>query len=181
MSTAAQRYAQALFQLAQANGQLSALAQPLAHLQAVVPQLAGSLAIPRLTPPQRRQLALSLAQAVQAPPLLANTLRLMADNRRLELLPDMLAHLQSLMDAANGTARLQIETAHPLSPQQRAQLEQVLAPLAGASKIELVETMQPRLMAGVRAFVNGQVWDASLRGRLARLQASLSQAIKITH
>ena len=180
MSTAAQRYAQALFELAQAGGQLPALIQPMAQLQAVLPQVAKSLANPRLSAAQRRQLAHTLATAVQAPAVLANTLKLMADNRRLGLLPDVLQHLQALTDAASGTARIRVETAQPLTPEQRTQLAEILAPLAKAKQIELAETVQPRLLAGVRAFVNGQVWDASLRGRLTRLQTSLRQAFKAT-
>lgn len=179
--SAANRYALALFQLAEQTGQLLALATPVAQLLAVLPSVATTLNNPRLTPAQRTALATALASAVQAPTLLTNTLQVLAANRRLALLPEVLTHLQSLLDAAQGTSRVRVETATDLTDAQRTKLATLLSRLADTPHVTLEDTVQPRLLGGFRAFVNGQVWDASVQGGLARLQNTLRQAFKTTH
>jgi F-type H+-transporting ATPase subunit delta len=187
--SAANRYALALFQLAEQAGQLLVLATPVAQLRAVLPSIAATLHNPRLTPAQRTAVATALAGAVQAPTLLANTLQVLAANRRLALLPEVLTHLQSLLDAAQGTSRVRVETATALTDAQRTKLANLLstllATLAGtkqaAKHVVLEDTVQPRLLGGFRAFVNGHVWDASVQGGLTRLHSHLRQAFKTTH
>lgn len=179
--SAANRYALALFQLAEQAGKLLDFAKPVAELLAVLPSVATTLHNPRLTPAQRTALATALAAAVQAPTLLANTLQVLAANRRLALLPDVLTHLQSLLDAAQGTSRVRVESATELTEAQRVKLATLLTTLAGTKQVVLQDTVQPRLLGGFRAFVNGQVWDASVQGGLARLQSSLREAFKTTH
>ena len=179
--SAANRYALALFQLAEQAGQLLVLATPVAQLRAVLPSIAATLHNPRLTPAQRTAVATALAGAVQAPTLLANTLQVLAANRRLALLPDVLAHLQSLLDADQGTSRVRVETATALTDAQRTKLATLLATLAGTKQVTLEDTVQPCLLGGFRAFVNGHVWDASVQGGLTRLHSHLRQAFKTTH
>jgi F-type H+-transporting ATPase subunit delta len=191
--SAANRYALALFQLAEQAGQLLVLATPVAQLRAVLPSIATTLHNPRLTPAQRTAVATALAGAVQAPTLLANTLQVLAANRRLALLPEVLAHLQSLLDAAQGTSRVRVETATALTDVQRTKLANLLSTLLttladnkqvakqAAKHVVLEDTVQPRLLGGFRTFVNGHVWDASVQGGLTRLHSHLRQAFKTTH
>ncbi len=191
--SAANRYALALFQLAEQAGQLLVLAAPVAQLRAVLPSIATTLHNPRLTPAQRTAVATALAGAVQAPTLLANTLQVLAANRRLALLPEVLAHLQSLLDAAQGTSRVRVETATALTDVQRTKLANLLSTLLTtladnkqvakqvAKQVVLEDTVQPCLLGGFRAFVNGHVWDASVQGGLTRLHSHLRQAFKTTH
>ena len=50
-----------------------------------------------------------------------------------------------------------------------------------AKHVVLEDTVQPCLLGGFRAFVNGHVWDASVQGGLTRLHSHLHQAFKTTH
>jgi F-type H+-transporting ATPase subunit delta len=179
--SAANRYALALFQLAEQAGKTLELTTPVAELLAVVRNFAAIIHNPRLTPQQRAAVATALATAVQAPALLANTLQVLAANRRLGLLPEVLTHLQTLLDAARGTTRVRVETATELTDAQRSKLAALLTTLAGTTQVALEDAVQPRLLGGFRAFVNGQVWDASVQGGLNRLQSRLREAFKTTH
>lgn len=177
--SAAIRYAKALFQLAEAAKQTQAVMQAAEVLQAAVTDesVTHGLANPRLSPAQRKQLAQALAKAVKAPQLLADTLGLLAAHNRLELLPATLQQLQTLADAANGTARVKVESAHPLDESQRKQITELVKKSLNSKTVVVEETVDATLIGGFRAFFGGQVWDVSLSGGLARLKNRFRQSL----
>ncbi|MBI1308309.1 MAG: ATP synthase F1 subunit delta [Proteobacteria bacterium] len=178
MSTAALRYAKALFELAQTHKQLPALTSPVSALAAALADatIAAALTNPRLEPSQRSKLATAMARAVAAPALLANTLNLLASNNRLALLPDVLQAFQSLADAAAGLARVQLQTATAFTPEQLTTLKSLIKAQLKATSVEVEQSLQPGLIGGFRALYGGQVWDASVSGQLARLKTRLQMA-----
>lgn len=177
--TAANRYAKALFALSAEQKQQAAVATAVQALAGAVKDeaVAAALANPRLTPAQRTQLAASMAKAVKAPALLANTLGVLAANNRIALIPAVLEQFLSLADAQNGITRVEVTTATPLTDAQRTKISKLIQDHAKSSGVHLNETLDASLKGGFRAFFNGQVWDASLSGRLASLGIRLRAAI----
>jgi F-type H+-transporting ATPase subunit delta len=176
--TVARRYALAALGLAQAEKQpLPALANTVALLAEAVatPALAVALKNPRLTPVQRKQLANTMAKAVQAPKTLGNLLQLLAAKRRLEILPDVLAALQAEIAAQAGIAEATVHTAKALTDTQKISLKMQIRTHAKAKDVRVVEIVKPELLGGFRAFFGGLVWDASVLGGLNRLKAALKQ------
>ena len=177
--TAANRYAEALYSLAEEGKQQSAVAQGMNELAAAVTDstVATTLANPLLTAAQRTELASSMAKATKAPSTLANTLGLLAVNNRLSILPAIIAAYQKLNDAATGITHVQLSTAAPLTDAQRTKISALIKQHANATDIRLEETLDTSLKGGFRAFFNGKVWDASLSGSIARLGTRLKAAV----
>lgn len=175
--TAAIRYAKALYELAEVHKSVAAIAAPAAALNEALadPTVIAALNNPRLAPSDRSALAKSMAKAVNAPALLANTLNLLAANNRLPLLPGVLTSFQSMADESAGLIRAQVQTAVELTPEQQKTLAAKLKTFTGAKEISLTQTTQPSLIGGFRALFAGQVWDTSLSGSLARLKSQLTQ------
>ncbi len=173
------RYASALFELAAQNNQQQAVSSAVVSLAAALEDASvkASLANPRLTPAQRKSLAGVMAKAVKAPTMLANTLGVLAANNRLDQLAQVLAAYRELADAASGITLVKLASAEPLTDAQRTRLTDLLKKHTATAGIRLEETLDPTLKGGFRAFWNGKVWDASLSGAVARLSASLKQAV----
>lgn len=180
--TAATRYAKALFELASAHKQLAALSAPVATLAEAVaePSITRALHNPKLSDSQRATFAKTLASSVKAPALLANTLGLLAQNNRLALLPETLNAFIALAEAEAGITHITVQSAQPLSAEQREQLKKFVMKEAKSNGVQFTETEMPELIAGFRAFFNGKVWDTSLSGGLARLKASLTQRLQLS-
>lgn len=177
--TAASRYANALFAIAQdakAQQDVATAATALAGAVADA-SIAAALSNPRLTLAQRKQLATSMAKAVKAPVALHNTLGVLAANNRLSILGDILAGYLVLNDAASGVTHVQLTTAAPLTEAQRTKLAGLLQKHTKSTSIRLEETVDASLKGGFRAFFGGKVWDASLSGQLGRISTRLRSAI----
>jgi len=84
----------------------------------------------------------------------------------------ILSHFHHLLklDAQCRTAR--VESPVPLSPAQRAGVTANLKTLYGAG-LSFTFAENPALLGGLRIKVGSDVYDGTIRGRLARLAASL--------
>lgn len=173
----ARRYARALLYVAsQGEGQgvlalrdeLRAFAQQLdGH-----PQLRRALAHPTLAAERKRRLALALADAAKATPLLKRLLELLSSRGRLSLLPDVAEAYAELANAARGVVAAEVASAVPLAAGQAQALERALK--GNAASVELRTRVEPALVGGlvVRAF--GRTYDGSVRERLAALRRRLA-------
>jgi F-type H+-transporting ATPase subunit delta len=80
----------------------------------------------------------------------------------------VLAHFLRLvrLDAARWAAR--VDTAAPLEPAARTAVEAMLVDRYG-TRVETVFAVDPALIGGMRVRVGGDVYDGSIRGRLAAI------------
>jgi len=74
------------------------------------------------------------------------------------------------LEIARRTAR--VESATNLAPQLQSQVQSDLTRKYGPG-LDFVFSQNPALLAGLRVQVGGDVYDGSVQGRLAALQASL--------
>jgi len=85
---------------------------------------------------------------------------------------EILTHLQKLVALELARHRARVETASPLDPGVKgvieAQLRRRQAPGAGAEFV-----VNPELIGGMRIQVGSDVWDTSVRDRLAELESKL--------
>lgn len=173
LSTIARPYAEAAFKIASEAGAVPAWSDLLAGLGAIAtdPQVAPRLSDPGL---QADRLVEFFAGVV--PGGLAaeakNFIRLLAENGRVQLLPEIAAHFHDLRNAAEGSADLLIESAFPV---EGAELADLVASLERrfARKLNYSVVIVPELIGGVRVTVGDEVLDASVRGRLAQMATAL--------
>jgi F-type H+-transporting ATPase subunit delta len=174
MSVLSSRYARALFQAAEAAGELESVRSAVAVLdQALVDEAARGFALSRQIDKQTK-IATLLRATSGAPAVFQNFLKLVVDRAVEHVLPALGEEFARLVRRKSGTARCLLETARPLSEAEadaiRAKLEQHFG-----LKLELQLAERPDLIGGFRATVEDQRIDASVKKRLAELHASLSQ------
>ena len=109
-----------------------------------------------------------VAEHLGVSPLCRNFLALVAQRRRLDLLPEIVAAYRALVDEAGGRVRARIRSAAPLSDAERAQIRERLGRRLGKTVL-LEAEVDPALLGGFVAEVGTRILDASLLGQLRRL------------
>lgn len=170
--TLARPYADAAFQLARATNALGPWQQALDRMAAVAAdaQMVDCISNPRLLPAQVSQLFLDVVGSVSAEQ--QNFVRLLVDNDRLQVLPEIRDLYVELKNGQEGVQEADIASAFPLDD---ATLKNLVAELEARfkCKIQATVSLDPELIGGVRIAVGDQVIDASVRGKLAAMATAL--------
>ena len=174
--TLARPYADAAFQLAkdatEATNALGSWQQALDRMAAVAAdaQMVDCIGNPRLLPAQVAQLFLDVVGSVSAEQ--QNFVRLLVDNERLQVLPEIRDLYVELKNGQEGVQEANIASAFPLDD---ATLKNLVAELEARfkCKIQATVSLDPELIGGVRIAVGDQVIDASVRGKLASMATAL--------
>jgi len=98
-----------------------------------------------------------------------------ASNRRLSALENIIASFAALVAAKRGVVVAQVETAHPLTDVQEQQLRARLIE-AGYGNVNIVKKVDPSLLGGLVVRIGARLFDSSLKSRLQRLQYAMKGA-----
>ena len=170
--TFARPYARAAFALAQEQARLPAWSQLLGFAaQAVAePAMAAVLGNPRVTAEQLVELLLPLGEV---DPSFRQFLAVLADNRRLALLPEIAALYAQHRAEAERVVKATVTSAQALEPIEVEALRISLKKRFGRD-VELATAIDPALIGGAVIDAGDVVIDGSLRTKLARLGAALA-------
>ncbi len=169
------RYALALFQLARDSKALDSVA---ASLEALKSALAESVELRALTqsPLIGRDAATkaiaAVADTLKLDSLTAKTLGVLAQNRRLGHLTNVIRAFNTLLSAHKGETRAEVTSAFPLSKTQQTALAKQLKARTGR-EMALDLTVDPAIMGGLVVKMGSQMIDSSLRTRLNRLAQAM--------
>jgi F-type H+-transporting ATPase subunit delta len=174
-STLARPYAEAVFRLADANGKLGEWSDMLANLAAVAadPNVAAAVNDPNLSASKVAGLFIGILGG-RLTGEAENMVRVLAENRRLEVLPEITSQFEQLKNDREGTVEAQIVSAFPM---QDAQLNELVSRLEARTgkRLKPNVSVDPELIAGVRVEIGDKVIDGSVRGQLAALEAVLKR------
>lgn len=172
------RYAQALFDLARDAGGIEKVGADLDALDALIAksdELAAFIASPLYDAADQEAGLDALMKKTGTGALTANFVRLAARNRRLALLPDMIAAYRALMTSMRGELSAEVTSAAQLSA---AQLKKIAGALKGAlgSDVQIENTVDPSIMGGLVVRVGSRMIDTSVKTRLNTLKMMLKGA-----
>lgn len=171
--TLARPYAEAVFDLARDSGQLAAWAEALERVAAVAadPGVKACLSNPAVRKEQAVQL-LAEGSGMKLTAEQENMLRVLVDNDRAQLLPEIHEMFVQLKNAHEGVKDALVSSAFPID---EAALASLTADLEAhfKSKLRVSVQLDPELIGGVRVAVGDEVIDASVRGKLAAMAAAL--------
>jgi F-type H+-transporting ATPase subunit delta len=176
----AQRYSTALFELAEEKKKLKPLSGELEALQAM---LKDSDALNRLcTDPTipLQELAgtiKALTKKAKFSSLLENFLYTLAENGRMEALPSIIKAFFVQLHSKNDELVAEVITAVKMKKTQTTRLEKILKAHFG-KKVTLQIEENAALLGGLRIRVGGQLIDASVQGRLQRMESHLQTGIQ---
>jgi F-type H+-transporting ATPase subunit delta len=174
-STIARPYAEAAYRLADESGKLSDWSDMLANLAKLAADEGIQQAMSDPNLPSAKLAGMFIA--VLAGSLSGggeNLVRVLAENRRLEVLPEIAAQFEALKNAREGTVEAEITSAFPLDQAQ-------LQALVGRLETKTGKRVKPRvaidaeLLAGVRVVIGDKVIDGSARAQLTALEDALKR------
>jgi F-type H+-transporting ATPase subunit delta len=172
-STVARPYAEAAFKLAEDAEALAKWSEMLGALALVAKdeRVQRSAANPNLSDDQ----VAGLFIAVLAGRLSGegeNFVRVLAHNKRLELLPLIHEHFEGLKNEREGVVDAEVQSAFELTDEQSADLVRRLEKKTGR-KVRTRVRIDKELIGGVRVLLGDKVIDGSARAQLAALETAL--------
>lgn len=171
--TIARPYAEAAFASADASGKLQAWSQALQRLAMVASdaQMHNAIGDPKIGPQELYGLvAAGSGDSLDAQA--QNFVRVLIENDRLSLLPEISALFESLKNEREGVVEATIESAFPLDD---AALSQLVADLERRfkRKVRPQVNVDRDLIGGALIKVGDEVIDGSVRGRLQSMASAL--------
>jgi F-type H+-transporting ATPase subunit delta len=170
------RYASALFDLASENGVVSAVETDLDNLGQALresDELAALIRNPQISREAAAKAIEAVAGVLGTSALTKNFLGVLAGNRRLSALPEIIRAFAAIAAAQRGEATAEVASAHALSDDQVEQLRQKLEVREGR-KVKIRTSVDPELLGGLVVTIGSKRIDSSIRTRLN----SLAQAMK---
>lgn len=172
------RYASALFDLARENGDIDAVAEELRQLQALIDESADLrllLRSPLFSREDQKKAMAAVVEAAGLSNLVGNLIGVVAANRRLFALEDIIRAYRALVSVHRGEITAEVTSAQPLNEENRAAVEKALRDAVGSAVV--VETsVDPELLGGMIVRVGSRMVDSSLQTKLQRLQLAMKGA-----
>ena len=173
----AQRYATAVFDLAREDKALAALESDTDALEAALDisaDLRGVIHSPLLSRAEQGAVMGAVAARMGLSPTMTNTLALMAQKRRLFVLPQLIAQLRALIAHEKGEVTAEVTSATALTPAQAADLAATIKARVGKD-VKLKTAVDETLIAGLVVKVGSTMIDTSIRAKLASLQNAMKE------
>lgn len=169
------RYASALFDLANEQGQVAQVEQDLTKFQQLLEMsddLRALVRSPVISADQQSAALAAVLSQAGIGGLVQNFLKLAARNRRLFATPDMVRAFLALAAKARGETTAYVTSAEALTEAQAEALKSVLKESVGKDVV-LDAKVDPSLIGGLVVKVGSRMVDSSLRTKLAGLKTSL--------
>ncbi|MDE2791714.1 MAG: F0F1 ATP synthase subunit delta [Paracoccaceae bacterium] len=176
----ASRYATALFDLAKEADALTGVESDLDSLAAaldVSPDLAALIESPVYTRDEQSGAMVALARRMGLSELVTGALGVMAENRRLFVLPKVIELVRAMMAAEKGEVTAKVSASKPLTAAQKDRLTAELGTALGdsAQSVRIEQDVDEGLVGGLVIRVGSRMVDSSIRSRLSRLQNAMKE------
>jgi F-type H+-transporting ATPase subunit delta len=173
LSTLARPYAEAVFRMAQGENDLAGWSSRIATLAAIVSdeQLARLIADPAVSADRVADLIIEVA-GTDLGERGGNFVKVLAENDRLSVLPEIVSQFETLKASAEGTLEATITSAQALT---QAQIDDLVAGLKTKFNraVNVQVAVDPELIGGAVIAIGDQVIDGSVKGRLQQMSFAL--------
>lgn len=170
------RYASALYDLASEKGLVSAVESDLEKLGEALtqaPDLAALIRNPQISRDDAAKAMDGVSGVLGLSETTRNFLGVLAGNRRLSALPDIVRAFAAIAAAARGEVTAEVTSAHPLSDDQIQALAAKLKEREGKA-VKIKASVDPEILGGLVVRIGSRQIDSSIRTRLN----SLANAMK---
>ena len=174
----ANRYATAVFALAQEEKALAQLESDVDQLSAALhdsADLRDLISSPLYSRDQQQAAIGAVAAKMGLSQTTQNVLGLMASKRRLFVLPQLLSALRDRIAAEKGEVTAEVRSAKALTKAQSDKLAKTLSKQAGKD-VKIIATVDESLIGGLVVKVGSKMIDTSIAAKLTALQNSMKEA-----
>jgi F-type H+-transporting ATPase subunit delta len=178
MASVAGRYAAALFDLANDEKKVANVEGDLAKFQELLDMssdLTSLVRSPLYSSDEQSTAIEKVAAKAEIGPLTINFLKLIAKNRRLFAVSDMIKAFRALVAKSRDEVTAEVTSAVALNNEQVAELRSALKASVGKD-VKLATQVDPSLLGGLIVKIGSRMVDSSLRTKLSNLRLSLKGA-----
>ncbi len=171
------RYAIALFEIAKEAKSLAAVEADLDSLQGALDSsadLRDVVSSPLLSREDQGKAMRALTDKMGLGADAANTVALMAENRRLYVLPEMISQVKALAADDRGEVSAEVTAAKALTEKQSTALAAALKKSVGKD-VNVNVTVDKDIIGGLIVKVGSAMVDSSLRSKLNNLQNAMKE------
>jgi F-type H+-transporting ATPase subunit delta len=173
----AQRYATAVYDLAKEDKKVPQIEKDLDALQSSLgdsEDFRNLIHSPIYTREEQSDSIAAIAKKMKLSPTMSNMLALMAQKRRLFVLPQMVTALRETIATDKGEITADVISAQPLTKEQSDKLAKSLAETSG-KKVTLNKTVDESLIGGLVVKLGSKMIDTSIRSKLNSLQNAMKE------
>ncbi|MDF1717586.1 MAG: F0F1 ATP synthase subunit delta [Antarcticimicrobium sp.] len=173
----AERYATAIFEIAKENNDLAGLETGLNDLAAGLDDsadLRNMMSSPIYSRADQEAAITAVAEKMGIAEVLRKSLALMAQKRRLFVVPQLIAALRGLIAEERGEVTADVVSAKALTKAQTEKLAKTLTARVGKT-VNLNATVDESLIGGLVVKVGSKMIDTSIRSKLASLQNAMKE------
>ena len=172
-TAAAKRYARAIFELAQQDGEVDQWSRRLAKIRELFadPQVAAVLSNPTIATEHREALVATAPHLIDEEA--TNLARLLIDSGRIDEVQNIDEEFQRLADEAAGRVRATVTTAIELEAADRDRVTRELSKRLDKD-VRLSVVVDPRILGGMKLQYGDRIVDASVATRLEQLRRRLA-------
>ena len=171
------RYATALFDLAKEQGAVDAVAGDLTVIETLMtesPDLTRLVRSPVFSAIDQSQAMSAVLGKAGVSALTQNFIKLIARNRRLFALADMIRDFRTLYERMKGRVTAEVTSAQPLTDAQRSQLFDSLK--ASLNKdVQLHTKVDPSILGGLIVKAGSRMIDSSIKTKLNNLKFAMKE------
>ncbi len=170
----AKRYAVALFQIAKEQNLLDQIEEELRTVKEVFTNdndLLGFLEHPKVTSDAKRAIIVKAFSGLS--PFVQNTLQLMIDRHRTDVIAAMADEFIELANDEKSVADAKVYSVRPLTEAETAAVSTAFAKKVGKTKLRITNITDSNLLGGIKLRIGNTIYDGSLSGKLERLSKQL--------
>lgn len=177
ISGVAERYASSLFELAQEANAVAAVEKELSDVEAMLSESEDFQRLvrsPVFSADDQFHAISAIVDKAGITGLVGNFLRVVARNRRLFAIPDMIRAFRRIAADARGEVTAEVVSAHALTAAQQKELQSTLKGVAGKD-VSIDLAVDPSLLGGLVVKLGSRQIDTSLKTRLNSLKLALKE------
>ncbi|HEX6594811.1 MAG TPA: F0F1 ATP synthase subunit delta [Bacillota bacterium] len=173
----AKRYADALFELGKEKNTLDQFVEEFQVVREVFQQdaqLNTFLEHPRIHQMKKKQMLEKAFQSMNQD--VVNTLLLLLERDRVQIVPSMIDHLIQRVNDAKGIAEATVYSVRELSDSEQQELEKTIAKRFQIKSVTIHNIVDPSIIGGIRVRVGNTIMDGSISGKLKRMEREIASA-----
>lgn len=173
-SIVANRYAQALYELAVEKGQTSIIQEELLEIKKAFQanqDLGQLFENPRFSLAKKKELITTLFNGANA--LLLDTLFVLLEKKRLNEIINFVDEFVDFVNDAAGIAEAKVYSTRPLTEDESAAISSAFAKRIGKQSLRINNIIDPTLIGGIRLQIGNRIYDSSLVNKLERLKRDM--------
>ena len=171
--TISRPYAEAAYKIASEANNLDGWSQNLSSLSNVIidGNVKAIIASPKISSDKTLNFLNSFLTAKD--PLFSNFINIMLDNKKIYYIDEVYRLFREMILDEENTTIVEVETAFPLTDEQKIKLGNMLEQ-KHIKKVEIKETVNQKLLAGIKISIDNEVTDFSVKHKLGLMKEQIT-------